>query len=149
MKTIRKLLLTNNDSLMYGIKTEDVYEDFSINKKMFGLSNYLTKSKYFDSSNKLVIAKMKDELGSVAIQEFVRLIPKIYSLLKDNSQNKKAKDVNRNVVATISHNEYKFVLFNNKWIRHSMKRIQSKDHRIEPYEINIISLPCFGDKTYI
>ena len=30
-----------------------------------------------------------------------------------------------------------------------MKRIQSKDHRIEPYEINITLLPCFGDKTYI
>ena len=30
-----------------------------------------------------------------------------------------------------------------------MTRIQSKDHRIETYKINKISLPCFDDKIYI
>ena len=45
---------------MYEIKTEDVCEDFSSNKEMSNLSNYLTKSKYYDNSNKLVIGKMKD-----------------------------------------------------------------------------------------
>ena len=29
-----------------------------------------------------------------------------------------------------------------------MNRIQSKDHRIETYEINKISLPCFDDNIY-
>ena len=37
------------------IETEDVYEDFSTNKEMFDLSNYSSKSKYYDNSNKLVI----------------------------------------------------------------------------------------------
>ena len=46
--------------------------------------------------------------------------------------------MNRNVIATISHNEYKDVLLNNKCIRHSMNRTQSKDHRIGTYEINKI-----------
>ena len=41
-----KLLFRDTDSLMYEIKTEDVYEDFSSDKEMFGFSNYLTKSKY-------------------------------------------------------------------------------------------------------
>ena len=45
-----KLLFTDTDSLMYEIKTEDVYEDFSSNKKMFHFSNYSTKSKYYDNS---------------------------------------------------------------------------------------------------
>ena len=31
-------------------------------------------------------------------------------IVNDSSQHKKAKDVNRNVVATISHSEYKDVL---------------------------------------
>ena len=52
--------------------------------------------------------------------------------------------MNKNVVATISHNEYKDVLLNNKCIRHSMNRIQSKDHRIGTYEINKISLSYFS-----
>ena len=60
----------------------------------------------------------------------------MYSFLVENSEHKKAKAMNRNVVATISHNEYKDVLLNNKCIRHSMNRIRSKDHRIRTYEIN-------------
>ena len=48
-----------------------------------------------------------------------------------------------------SHNEYKDVLLNNTCIRDSMNRIQSKDHRIEIYEIYKISLFRFDDKIYI
>ena len=66
---------------MYEIKTEDVYEDFSSDIKMFHFSNYLTKSKYYDNSNKLIIGKMKDETRGVAIEEFVGFKPKMYSLL--------------------------------------------------------------------
>ena len=40
---------------------------------MFDFSNYWTKSKYHDNSNKLVLGKMKDETGSVLIEEFARL----------------------------------------------------------------------------
>ena len=43
-----KLLFTNNDGLMYEIKTEEVYEDFSSNKEIFNFSNYSTKSKYYN-----------------------------------------------------------------------------------------------------
>ena len=55
-----RLLFTDTDSLMFEIKTEDVCEDFSNDKEMFDFSNYSTKSKYYDNSNKLVVAKMKD-----------------------------------------------------------------------------------------
>ena len=58
-----KLLFTNIDSLMYEIKIEDVYEDFSSD-------NYSTKSKYHDDSNKSVTGIMKDETEDVAIEEF-------------------------------------------------------------------------------
>ena len=47
-----RLLFTGTDSLVYEIKTEDVYEDFSKDKEMFDFSNYLAKSKYYDDSNK-------------------------------------------------------------------------------------------------
>ena len=63
-----RLLLTDTDSLMYEIKTEDVYKDFSNDKEMFDFSNYSTKSKYYDNSNKLVVGKMKDETAGVAIE---------------------------------------------------------------------------------
>ena len=136
-----KLSFTGTDSFMREIKTEDVYEDFSSNKEMFDFSNDSTKSKYYDYSNKLVIGKMNDETGCVVTGEFVGLKTKIYSTIVSI---KKQKDVNRNVVTTISHNEYK----DNKCLRHSKNRTQSKDHRTRTYEMNKISLFCFDDKIY-
>ena len=70
-------------------------------------------------------------------------------MVDDKSEHKKGKNVNRNVVATIIHHEYKDALFNKKCFRHSMNRIQSKDHKTGTYEIKKISLSCFDDKIYI
>ena len=62
---------------------------------------------------------MKDEAAGVATEQFVGLKPKMYLyLVDDNNEHKKAKDVNKNVVATINHNEYKDVLLNKKRLRH-------------------------------
>ena len=77
---------------MYEIKTEDVHEDFSSDKEIFYFSYFSTKSRYYYDSKKLVIGKMKDETRGVAIEEFIELKAKMYSLLvKDNSEHKKAK----------------------------------------------------------
>ena len=115
---------------------------------MFNFSNYSTGSKYYDDSNKLVVGKMKYETTGVAIKEFVRLKPKMYSfLVDDNSKHKKAKGVKKNIVAIISHNEYKDVLLNKKCLRYSMNRIQSKDNRTETYEINHDLIRKYPSKT--
>ena len=88
-----KLLFTDSDSLMYEIKTEDIYKDCSNDKEMFDFSNYSTKSKY-NNSNKLVIDKMKNETTGVAIEKCVGLKSKMHLyLVNDNSEHKKAKGV--------------------------------------------------------
>ena len=66
-----KLLFTDIDSLIYKIKTEDVYEDFSSNKQTFDFSNYSTKSKYYDNSNKLVIGKWKMKLEALWLKNLL------------------------------------------------------------------------------
>ena len=72
---------------------------------MFDFSNYWTRSIYYDDSNKLVIGKMKDERGGVAVTKFVGLKRKVYSfLVDDSSEHKRAKGLNKNIVATIDHN---------------------------------------------
>ena len=63
-----RLLFTGTDSLMYKIKTEDDYKDFSNDKEMFDFSNYSTKSKYYHNSNKLVVCKKKDETAGVKLK---------------------------------------------------------------------------------
>ena len=47
-----RLLFTNTVSLMYEIKTEDVYEGFNNDKEIFDFSNYSVDSKNYDDSNK-------------------------------------------------------------------------------------------------
>ena len=45
--------------------------------------------------------------------------------------------------------KFKDVLFNKEIIRHKMKRIQSKKHKLGIYEIDKISWSCFDDKRYV
>ena len=73
----------------------------------------------------------------------------MYSFLVDNSEHKKSKGVDKNVIEAKSTNEYKDLFLNNKCVRNSMNRIQSEYHRIQTYEINKISVSCFNDKIYI
>ena len=88
-----RLLFTDTDSLMFEIKTEDVYKGFSNDKEMFDYSNYYAKSEYYDDSNKLVVGKMKDETGGVTIKELVGLKPKIHSYLVDDTSGHKKQGV--------------------------------------------------------
>ena len=59
---------------------------------------------------------------------------------------KKLKGVDENAVTSIRHNQFVDTLFNKKMMRHIMKRIQSKLHRIGSYDDCKISLSCFDDK---
>ena len=141
-----ELLFTDTESLTYEIKSENVYEDFFKWKDLFDLSNYSKYSKFFDNTNKKFIGKMKDEYSGVIIDQFIGLKSKMYSIKKiDSSESSTAKGVN---IAT-EFNEFKDVLFNKKIIRHKMKRIQPKNHKIRTYEIDKISLLCFDDKRFV
>ena len=102
-----KLLFNDADSLVYEIKTEDVYEDFYQDKNLFDFSDYPLDSKFFDPVNKNVIGKMKDEFKGKIISEFVGLKSKMYSLINvDDEEVKKAKGVNKNVVKNIEYEEF-------------------------------------------
>ena len=138
-------MLTDTDSLVYEIRTGDVYEDFYQCKNLFDFSDYPLNSKFFDPVNKKVIGKMKDEFKGKVISEFVGLESKMYSLIDVDDEVTKAKGVNKKV----RHTEFVDVLFNKKVIRYDMKEIQGKLHRIGTYDICKISLSCFDDKRYI
>ena len=141
-----ELLFPDTYSLTYEKKSENVYEEFFKWKDLFDFSNYSKDSNFFDETNKKVIGKMKDEFGGVIIIEFVGLKSKMYSIKKiDGKEHNTAKGVN---IATEFDN-FKDVLFNEKIIRHKMKRIQSKKHKLGTYEIEKISLSCFDDKRYV
>ena len=62
---------------------------------------------------------------------------------------RKAKGVSRNVVAAISHNQYKDFFLNKKCFRQSKNRFRNKDHRIATYEFNKTYFLCFDNKIHI
>ena len=66
-------------------------------------------------------------------------------LSDDGKKSNTAKGVN---IATEFH-EFRDTLFNEKVVRHKMKRIQSKKHKLETYETNKISLFVFDDKRFV
>ena len=122
-----ELLFTDTDSLVYEIKSENIYEEFFKWKYLFDFSNYSKHSILCDYTNKKIIGKMKYDYGGNIIDEFIGIKSKLYSIIKW---------VN---IAT-EFNEFKDVLFNENIIRHKMKR---------NYEIDKKSLSCFDDKRYV
>ena len=91
-----KLLFTDTDSLAYEIKDDNVYDQCFKDKHLFDFSGCSKDSIYYDSLNKKVLGKMKDELNSVKIVEFVGLKSTMYSLIADNDKEvNKAKGVNK------------------------------------------------------
>ena len=115
-------------------------------KEVFDLSNFPVSSKYYCSDNKKVLGKMKDEYGGKSILKFVGLKSKMYSIL-DESNNEKITSKGHN--GFIEFQDFYDTLFEKMILRHSTRRIRSKNHNLGTYETNKRSLSCFDDKQYI
>ena len=63
----------------------------------------------------------------------------------DGKESNVAKEVN----IAIEFNKFKDTLFNKKIIRHDMRRIQGKKHKIGTDKIYKISLSVFDDKRFV
>ena len=89
-----KLLMIDTDSLVYYIKTTDIYEDMLQDQEAYDTSEYPTSHKLFSVKNKRVLGKMKDEYKGDLIKEFVGLRPKMYLILEaDGHEKKTAKGI--------------------------------------------------------
>ena len=79
---------------------------------------------------------MNDGFGGVIVEEFIGLKSKMYSMKEiDGKEYYTAKRLS---IAT-EFNKFKDVLFNKKILRHKMRRIQSKKHKLGTYETDKIS----------
>ena len=94
-----RLLFTDTNSLTYEIETQDAYQNFWNDKDKFDNSDYPENSPYYDTSNKKVIGKFKDEAVGIQIVEFDGLRSKMYSYIKnDEKGGKTAKGIKKNVI---------------------------------------------------
>ena len=146
-----RLLFTDTDSLMYEIKTDDVYEDFREMGDCWDNSDYPKDSPYYSTHNKKVIGKFKDEAGGVPVIEFVGLRSKMYSYVKENGGGgMTAKGVKKYVIRNkLTHENFKDVINTKDRMRHNMNTIRSKKHTIGTYELRKVTLSCFDDKRHL
>ena len=70
--------------MVFEIETKNVYDNFSKNKEKFDFSNDSAKSKYYNDLNAFIVGKMKEEMGSIAIEELVGLKPEMFVILVSN-----------------------------------------------------------------
>ena len=149
-----KLLLTDTDSLMYEIQTEDFYKDISGDvKDRFDTSNYPFDhpSGIISGFNKKVLGMFKDEANGDIIDEFVGLRAKLYSYkMFEGEESKKCKGVKKSVVKkSITHEDYKTCLTTGKEQLRKQNIIRSYKHEVYTEEVNKVALSANDDKRYI
>ena len=117
-----KHLLTDTDSTMYEIQTENFYKDIRVDvKHSFDTSDYPPghPSGIPFGFNKKVLCMFKDEVAGKVMDEFVGLRAKLYSykMLEgvEKKKKKNAKEFKKSVVKkSITHEDYKKCLFTGK-----------------------------------
>ena len=110
-----KLLATDTDSLIYEIKTEDMYEDIKSMKEYFDCSEYDENHLCYDENNKKVIGKFKDEVSKSIMIEFIGIRSKMYKFSCENGTLKgTAKGIKKNVAEKIEMDDYRNCLYDNE-----------------------------------
>ena len=149
------LLYSDTDSVVYSIKHDDIYEWIKQNKQYFDMSDS-KRPELKDNTNKKVLGKMKDEMNSLLMTEFLALNPKVYSINYQSIdefnevkvKNKKTlKGVSKTVVKKeISHKDYEEVMNTSKSIRRDVTSIRSFNHQIYTFKQSKVALTAFYDK---
>lgn len=86
-----ELMMTDTDSLLYKIETNDFYKDMYEMKEYFDMSEYSKENSIYDETNKKVIGMFKDETGDKIISEYVGIRSKMYAFNTENPINLEIK----------------------------------------------------------
>ena len=152
-----KLLMTDTDSLIYEIKTDDFYKDIAEDvESKFDTSEFdknhpvINEFGFKVGVNKKVIGMFKEETGGKQIVEFVGLRSKLCSYKLHKKEHKRCKGVKKSVVAkTITHEDYKNCLSTKNEQHRTMSVIRSRRHELYTEEINKVALSANDDKRII
>ena len=87
--------MTDTDSLVYSIETDDLYDDIRHHLDFYGTSKCPSDHPTYSTVNKKVLGKIKDEMKGHSIKEFIGLRLKMYSALEgDGTEKNTAKRIN-------------------------------------------------------
>lgn len=144
-----KVVYKDTDSLLYRIKTEDLYKDMESFKQLLDLSDYPEEHFLHDKTNKKVPLTMTDELNGKVLKEVVCLRSKMYSIDYVGGTKQSAKGVQKSVKKTLHHSLFKNCLLSQSIVRREMTQLRSVCHQIVVNSVNKVALSCFDDKRYI
>lgn len=146
-----KLLMTDTDSLVYSIATDDFYADVAKNLDWFDTSDYPTNNPAHSQINKKVLGKFKDEMNGSPIVEFVGLRPKMYSIMqKGNVETKKtAKGISTSVKKKMKHETYLNCLRDETSTVEEMYQIRSDHQTVVTAAVKKTGLSPYDDKRYV
>lgn len=157
-----RLAYTDTDSLVLRIETKDVYADLAhpdLNSH-FDFSNYPKSHPLYNTQNKGVVGKFKDELGGLCMEEFIALRSKMYAfqyrkegnnLELESELDKKAKTgkgIPRSQLVKHVHFDTYFEALYNTDLEHMVQvnRIASRKHQLTTYHGKKKGLSSKDDK---
>ena len=153
-----KLLLSDTDSFIYSVFTEDGYQDLWKLKEHMDMSVYSKDSKFYSPENKKVIGKFSDEKPGHIIKEVIALKPKMYSILAEalpaSGEEPKehfvvAKGITKAAQKTLTHEGYRSVLDSAGVSMCKIDSIRSFKRKLFTISVNKRGLSSYDDKKYI
>ena len=152
-----KTLMTDTDSLIIEIKTDNFYKDIAeVVESKFDTSDFdknhpaINDFGFKVGVNKKAIGMFKDETGGKQIEEFVGLRSKLYSYKIHEKEHKRCKGVKRSAVAkSITHEDYQNCLRTKNEQHRTMNVIRFHLHDIYTEQINKVALSADDDKRII
>ena len=153
-----KLLMTDTNSLIYDIETEDFYDDMVRHNVWFDTSDYPKRHLAYSDVNKKVLGKFKDETNGNPIKEFVGFRPKMYSKLeksvyekgKENEKVRKtAKGLTKVSKRNLSHQAYLDALFGKTNNSVKMTQIRSMNHTVLTVNTKKNGFSSYDDKRFV
>lgn len=141
----------DTDSVVYHIKTDDIYEDMKHNLELYDTSDYPKDHMLYSDKNKKVVGKLKDENNGKIFTHFVGLRSKTYAMkVQDGTVQKKLKGVSKPVVKNqINFDDYKRTVFENSQMFKTQFRIVSKKHNVTTTKQQKLALSSNDDKRVI
>ena len=140
-----KLIYMDTDSFIFEV-AENFNEIMLEHKEYFDLSNFPKDSKYYDSTNKKVPGKMKDEKSSQNINDVTALKSKSYIVITtDNKEEYKHKGHDANFTS----DEFRDATINKKVFYHLMRKIISIRHKLYTKKCMKKSLSNFCEKRHL
>eukprot|EP00116_Pleurobrachia_bachei_P007745 sb/3468007/ len=166
------LLLSDTDSFIYSVKTEDGYRDLFNMRNIMDLAEYHPATPlgcFKDTRNKKVPGKFSDELPTEIIEEVISLKPKMYSIATKKlicntirtdvthqctssctvGHSARAKGVSKTAQRKITHEDYKKTLFQGIITTASSRAIRSMNNNMFTVNVTKRALSSYDDKKYV